>query len=59
MLLKYISKECFKYSFKYSFAPHASGPSPSSVGTPGSGNTIKPLSACQYYITGGSVAVAA
>ena len=37
----------------------ASGPSPSSVGTPGSGNAIKPLIARQYYITGGSVAVAA
>ena len=39
--------------------PHASGPSPSSVGTPGSGNTIKPFTARQFYITGGSVAVAA
>ena len=41
------------------FAPLASGPSPSSVGTPGSGNAIKPFIARQYYITGGSVAVAA
>ena len=37
----------------------ASGPSPSSVGTPRSGNAIKPFIARQFYITGGSVAVAA
>ena len=41
------------------FAPLASGPSPSSVGTPRSGNAIKPFFARQFYITGGSVAVAA
>ena len=40
-------------------APLASGPSPSSVGTPRSGNAIKPFFARQFYITGGSVAVAA
>ena len=40
-------------------APLASGSSPSSVGTPRSGNAIKPFIARQFYITGGSVAVAA
>ena len=40
-------------------APLASGPSLSSVGTPGSGNAIKPFIARHFYITGGSVAVEA
>ena len=40
-------------------APLASGSSPSSVGTPRSGNAKKPFVARQFYIIGGSVAVEA